>query len=366
MRTAKGKKTQVEPLPNQTSRQSGVRGTLDLRGKSCWLHAYSLKILPHQVLCELVGNEREVKRMLRTAELDEITLPAALIARAGDVAWLREHACGIASLELEDNLFRRWEDLAELAAQLPRLAKLSLSGNRLEPPPAVPPAPLLAPAFSVLSKLALNATGVTFAHLDALKTFLPRLTDLHVASNGMAALQGAGGGALSLHGWPALEALDLSDNRFEDWAALLPLAGFTALRRLIVNGNRIDALHFPPAADGAGAPAFAALELLAAANNRIGGWESVRALAALPCLAELRLQGNPIGEGRGPSAVRQLLVAHLPALRCPPRSTPHHHDRLAAPPPRPNRLAARPPPPNRLAARKASPPGALAERGSRA
>ena len=81
MRTAKGKKTQVEPLPNQTSRQSGVRGTLDLRGKSCWLHAYSLKILPHQVLCELVGNEREVKRMLRTAELDEITLPAALIAR---------------------------------------------------------------------------------------------------------------------------------------------------------------------------------------------------------------------------------------------------------------------------------------------
>jgi len=35
------------------------------------------------VVCELVGNEREYVRMLRTNELDEITLPAALIAGAG-------------------------------------------------------------------------------------------------------------------------------------------------------------------------------------------------------------------------------------------------------------------------------------------
>jgi len=47
------------------------------------------------VVVELVGKDREVIRMQKTAKLQEVTLTSCRIACAGDAEWLREHASGI-------------------------------------------------------------------------------------------------------------------------------------------------------------------------------------------------------------------------------------------------------------------------------
>ena len=90
------------------------------------------------VVVELVGKDREVTRMQKTAKLQMVTLTACRIARAGDAAWLRNNASGIDSLVLDDNLFKDWASVGEIAVQLPnstRSPSLETTCNPSSAPP---------------------------------------------------------------------------------------------------------------------------------------------------------------------------------------------------------------------------------------
>jgi Leucine-rich repeat (LRR) protein len=279
------------------------------------------------VVVELVGKAKEVKRMAQTEKLEEVTLPAAAIHCAGDTAWLRENAAGITSLELEDNLFRGWESIAELTTELPRLKTISVSGNRIEPILSTPhETSKILTAFASLTKLVLNATGVRFQHLEVIKGCLPCLTDLHMASNNIAQIEcydkhsPSGDSILPFQGWPSLELLDLSDNLLQSWdGEVQKLQHFPRLQKLILNGNQLETVsihHNSEQSDAAGnAVPFGELTLLALANNRLCTWASIDAMQKLTNLVEARVQGNPMCEQLRPSVIRQLLLVKVPSLR---------------------------------------------------
>lgn len=257
---------------------------------------------------ELVGKDKEVKRMAKTTGLEEVTLPHALISHAGDTEWIKENATGITSLALDDNLFCDWEAVAQMTCQLPNLTTLTLNGNRLMPLLKTPSPDLFLNAFPCLKKLALNSTGANLEQIGLIKSYLVHLTDLHIASNKIASI--GNGGANFFEGWPSLQLLDLSDNALSSWEEVLELAAFPRLQRLILSSNRLPSISFP--ADRPGI--LPELRLLAVANNKLADWASMEALSSLPALGELRVQGNAICETMGTTALRQMLVARLPAL----------------------------------------------------
>jgi hypothetical protein len=270
------------------------------------------------VVVELVGKDREVTRMQKTADLETVTLPARRIARAGNAEWLFENAAGIGSLVLDDNLFKDWASVGELAAQLPNLHTLSLNGNRLQPPVGVSLS--LPAALQALRKLSINSTGADFAQVNRLVKYLPALTDLHMASNGISRIiDAASPDPVAFAEWPALTLLDLGDNNIGSWAEVRQLAAFGKLEKLFLNGNSISEISFPPAAGdkgkGAGSDEFGALRVLALANNKVDNLSSISALRALVSLCEVRLQGNPVCEATGASAFRQLLIAMMPSVK---------------------------------------------------
>lgn len=161
------------------------------------------------VVVELVGKDREVTRMQRTSDLQVVTLTSCKIARSGDAQWLRENASGIESLILDDNLFKDWASVGELAIQLPNLHTLSLNGNRLHPISGG--STTFSAALGCLRKLAINATGADFAQVQHLVKYLPALTDLHMASNKISSIVDDSN-QVCFDNWPELALLDLSDN----------------------------------------------------------------------------------------------------------------------------------------------------------
>ena len=256
------------------------------------------------IVVELVGKERELKRMAKTERLEAVTLRQALISHAGDTEWLNENAVGITSLALEDNLLSDWETVATLTCHLPKLSSLALNGNKLIPLLQTPEPVIFQNAFPSLTQLALNGTGVTLQHIGHVKSYLNHLKDLHLSSNQIGSI-----GEQSFEGWPLLELIDLSDNGMSSWDDILQLSAFSNLQRLILSNNQFEQLRFP--ADGG---LFPQLRLLAVANNKIADWASMEALCSLPVLAELRVPGNALGEQMGSTALRQMLVARLPGL----------------------------------------------------
>jgi hypothetical protein len=117
------------------------------------------------VICELVGKDREVTRLQNTAKLKEVTLTSCKITCVGDAAWVREHAAGVESLVLDDNLFTDWSSVSSVVLELPQLSTLSLNGNRLQAISAS--CSSLAGPLLNLRKLSVNGTGVNFAQVQA-------------------------------------------------------------------------------------------------------------------------------------------------------------------------------------------------------
>ena len=261
------------------------------------------------VICELVGKEKELERLQKTADLTVVTLAMCMIARAGDTAWVRTNAAGIEALVLDDNLFRDWASVGELAVALPNLRTLSLNGNRLQ---SILTAPVsFAAPLERLQKLSINSTGADFAQMDKLVEFLPALSELHMANNRISTTgDRSTPGGTSWDRWPSLTLLDLSDNALSSWEQVVLLNAFGKLETLLLPGNNLPDITF---GDEAAGSIFARLRVLSLANNKIQSLASLHALRTL-AVSEVRMQGNPVCEGIGTSAFRQLVIAMVPSL----------------------------------------------------
>jgi hypothetical protein len=101
---------------------------------------------------------------------------------------------GLRELDLSGNLLCRWDEPAALLAALPGLHTLNLSGNRLALPRWNAGGPAR-PRLAGLRSLVLNGCGVAWADVCALAASLPCLVELHVAGNGISCLDDAPGAA---------------------------------------------------------------------------------------------------------------------------------------------------------------------------
>lgn len=208
----------------------------------------------------------------------------------------------LAELDLSGNLVARWELVAELAAAVPTLHTLNLSGNRLALPRLRDPAPAAAAAAALagLQTLVLNGCGLAWEHAVAVGRQLPALRELHLCSNRLASLalpaaassggsgdnaaaalgglsldsSGGGGGScaagpggleeeqaaqLLAAAFPSLEQLDLEGNELGSWADVAALRGLPRLRALLLSGNRLESVEYPGGALGGGRPVRCAM-----------------------------------------------------------------------------------------------------------
>ena len=82
----------------------------------------------------------------------------------GELRALAPHVC---ELDLADNLLPSWSEAAQLAQELPELASLDLSLNRMAWPPARPAPDIVAP-FLALETLVLNQCCLSWQEVRAM------------------------------------------------------------------------------------------------------------------------------------------------------------------------------------------------------
>lgn len=237
----------------------------------------------------------------------------------GPAAEVQQVLPGAAELDLSSNLVSSWAFVAELAAALPGLHTLNLSGNRLalpalagraaeggaagggpvQPAAAAAPLPRTFPPSSLagLQTLVLNGCGVAWQQAVAVAQQLPNLRELHLCSNGLSSLQlpGTGSERSSADGGAGASGA----------SAQSPAA---ALAGLSLGGAGSSS------GDSSGcaqllAAAFPQLEVLDLEGNALASWDDVAALGALPRLRSLLLSGNQLADVRYSGGGQGLLGA---------------------------------------------------------
>lgn len=191
----------------------------------------------------------------------------------------------VAILDLSNNLISNWPEVAALAAALPSLHTLNLSGNLLDLHNDAQDTKYLQFQIPSLKTLVLNGCGVTWSQAVVLASGLPNLQGLHLCGNNLSTLGGLGE---SENIFSNLEILDLEDNQLSDWSDIATtLQNLPKFASLLLSGNNLTTVLAP----GLG---FAALEHLMLGNNQFQSWGVADALDQFLSLTDLRLSDNPI------------------------------------------------------------------------
>ena len=240
----------------------------------------------------------------------------------------------VQALDLSNNLISRWTAVAALAALLPSLHTLNLSGNHhllidsdidmdlTNESCSSSSASTETITLPSLRTLILNNCGVTWTQATLLSsTALPNLQALYLCRNNISSL-------VPLHSLPnssssfnlqtSLQVLDLEGNRIASWEEVAAaLKHLPCLHTLLLNGNELRDVCYP----GTG---FVALERLMLGHNRLDNWSVADELDRFPALKDVRLSGNPLtslssstttnSENGGGMGVRYETVARISKL----------------------------------------------------
>eukprot|EP00741_Cyanophora_paradoxa_P000884 tig00000448_g854.t1 len=275
------------------------------------LYVYSAK--SKRVPIQLVGMQKVAQKQSRLDQLAKVSLRDANVGDVGGESEVGAAAPAIEELDVGNNLLWEWASVGRLARQLPRLATLMLTGNRMLAVPAG--APDLAGAFAALRVLVLSGTGLAWGDVARLEPHAPLLEELHLCGNGLRSLADDAASDPA-PGFPRLRLLNAEGNALDDWAEIWRLRRLPRLERLLLSGNPLKAVFYRAEGPEGAAP-FAALRGLSANGCALADWSSIDALDRFPALVELRLQGNPLSDARGalsPGLVRQLVIARVAAL----------------------------------------------------
>lgn len=246
---------------------------------------------------------KESARVTRRQQIDRnenISLEHSDVARAGEDGHIREEAANIVVLNMVGTMLHSWDEVGRIARQLPRLERLDLGSNRLQPmrdPPAawLAPPPAARP-FDQLAVLVLNRTATPWAWVQRLHDAgcLPLLEELHLCTNGISSFAGFGDGAGDAGGAGGADEDDAA-------AANGALAAARAAATAKVAGA---------GGDGAFVRGFQRLHTLVLNDNAFSAWAQLRPLSRLPCLRNLALNGNQLEQ-------IEPRTAHLPAVAAP-------------------------------------------------
>jgi len=279
---------------------------------------------------EFVG-EDQIRGKQRLARNKNVALRGCRVATFDGDGKIAATCPNIEDLDLRDNLLYDWASLAPLGQQLPRLAVLNVSGNRFAPA-AEGAIASLAGNFNALRVLVLSRTGTPWRDAVMVAQAMPTLEELHVCENGVVSLAPVGASSAAeeskgndggesvdslamVEGLSSLKVLNLSDNSVSSWREVWRLSQLPKLEQLLLEGNALTDVRYWPSDDAAGAVPFRALKFLSLASNAIASWDVVDRLRHFPSLDSLRFQRNPVTESAGPTEMRMVVIARLPALR---------------------------------------------------
>lgn len=248
----------------------------------------------------------------------------------------------LVSLDVEDNLFHSWSQVAHLVKQTPKLTCLRLGKNYLQPdtlldrsdtwlrPPSASVIPALSSGFQNLTVLLLNEIPHALqCVLSLAKTgCFKKLEELHLCDNSIGkAVEVAGesadekttisplaGAAKALsgsdiaEGFPSLRTLNLANNTIDDWDLVNScFSELPSVSKLIINQNELKCLSY--------AGGWTSLQMLCIDDTKFATCTSFEDISKFPQLTQLRFRRTPLYEALGEAACRSMIVGRFGCLK---------------------------------------------------
>lgn len=224
---------------------------------------------------ELVGFEKVGRKQSNLRELSIAVLDHLCIDHSKHD--LGEVCPNIEELDLSSNLLNSWVGIAAITSQLPRLAVLNVSDNKL----AIPENPLsLKAAFSNLTQLQMSHMDYTWGTIVQASAMWPRIEVLAVPNNNIKCLE-----FMDSDVFNQLRVLNLEGNHIEYWEEVNKLGQLPNLEQLSLYGCGLRNIQVKE-------KSFSRLSKLSLSNNRITQWEHISELDKLPMLVDLKLCSN--------------------------------------------------------------------------
>ncbi|KAI8053096.1 CAP Gly-rich domain-containing protein [Syncephalis plumigaleata] len=163
-------------------------------------------------IIETVGLDKIDKQQSQLDQLKIVGLYSRNVARPDPVGEVARVAPAIVDLDLSDNLFNNWDDVAAICSELVHLKELKLK---------------FTDAFTQLQHLGLTNTGVSWSQACILAHSLPQLTTLMLA-NSLAGIE---------EGFTQLNQLYLQKNQLNDESEFDRLNSLPSLVKIALQDN---------------------------------------------------------------------------------------------------------------------------------
>ncbi|EFY90816.1 tubulin-specific chaperone, putative [Metarhizium acridum CQMa 102] len=247
-------------------------------------------VISGRKVAEEVGFDKVWKKLAQVKDLKIVILDGMrmAIARQDGDGSIAESCPSIVHLDLSRNLFETIGPVVEICAELKKLRKLSINGNRFQKLLQDAALDRIGSAFQGVVELSLEETLLTWEELCAIAARCPSLKEFNAGSNQLTCLPKIDQLPLP----STLTSINLEFNEFTGLSDLASLASLTSLRNLHLKGNNITAIS----SHGGPGPIFPpSLQYLDISYNSISAWSFVDLLPThFPGLNALRLSHNPV------------------------------------------------------------------------
>lgn len=265
---------------------------------------------------EFKGFDKIWERIYNMDRIVELCLSNQRIANLGSVGGIGKIVSNLKNLTLENNLLHNWSQIIILGSELPRLESLSVSYNKLKMDPEGYQASQLQSynntrqikivedkdaIFPALTKLIAIETGLSFAKLNKVMIFMPKLKELVLCKNDCNDLDN-----MESSLYQPLVSINLEDNAIDDMCNLSKLSSLPLLRDLALNHNRLN--RFPEA------DKFVSLENLNLSHNAVIDGKIITDLSKSPKLKSLKINYNPMEESINKKDIARRAVAEISTL----------------------------------------------------
>jgi tubulin-specific chaperone E len=222
-----------------------------------------------------VGWDKVSKMLCNLYALKEAGLANYGISNSGGEPGEIASICpSIIDLDLSKNIFSSWKNVGSTVCELSNLHSLRLNYCRMS---------LIAPddgAFNAVKVLTLSHSMVQFEELNQIMEWFPNLDELHVASNGIKAIN-----ITNMENWSRLKQLNLEYNNIA-WDQVMNLSQLPSLQILNLNSNAITQLTK--------VQGFTSLTELKISENAINSWKCIDCLNSFPALLDIRVMNIPL------------------------------------------------------------------------
>lgn len=246
---------------------------------------------------QLVGFEKVNQAQSNFCQLKTISVRDKGVYAAGTE--LETYAVNV--LDIAENLFDSWEKVAQMCQQLQKLRNLNVSDNFMKLPSDDNAD--MTKAFNELQTLFMGRMGYDWSDCQAVLNFMPKLQVLHVYENKITEIKGIGQVT-------NLTEINLTGNPLNTWENILPLSTLPKLQKMALNRCSIEKIDLNK--EGIGFPALNCLQI---SENKLTQWQSIFCLNFLPMLKELKYKDNPIVDSETATTSRQIVIASIANLK---------------------------------------------------